>query len=544
MSSSSLADSPLVAVRDLVVDVESTGYRILDGLSFEARRGHALGILGETGSGKSMTLRAILGLLPRGLTVASGAIDFDGSDMLGLNRRDLARIRGKRIGFVPQQPAQALNPVLTVRSQFLRLSRAKNTVQRASCVRRATDLLRRVGLSDPERVLQSYPGELSGGMAQRVAIAIALFWDPELIVADEPTTALDLTVQKEILTLLSHVAVEEGRALIIVTHDLGVVSHYCDETVILAKGSVVEQGPVDITMHAPKTEFVRRLVASSRAVQKEATQHVDGVIPEPLVELRDVGKSYTRRGERFDAMRGIDLTVFRGRTLGVIGESGSGKTTTAMVLLGQVAPDSGKVILHTPDVGRSLSSEAPRRQVSVVFQNPFDALNPRMTVGASVLEPLEILAKSMSAAERTVAARQALALAQLDADEYWNRYPRSLSGGQQQRVTVARAIVTRPDVVVLDEPTASLDASVRAALLDTLEAVQREVGTAYFLISHDIATISRLADDVIVINNGQIVERGTCAEVLEAPTDEYTKTLLSAALQIQSEGSPSVHDAR
>jgi len=512
----------VLAIEDLTVTFD--GDPVVDGVSAVLRRGRVLALVGESGSGKSLTAMSVLGLQP-GDAVVTGAVRLAGEDLLQAAPARLREVRGGAIGTVFQEPAGAFDPVRTVGSRLAEAVQAHGPADGLPA--RIRGLLASAGLSDPDRTARSYPHELSGGQLQRAMIATAVANDPVLLIADEPTTALDVTVQAQILDLLRRLRDERGTAVLLITHDMGVVADLADEVVVLRRGRVVERGDVRAVLTVPQHPYTRELLASvpTTARTPDAEQPEEA----PVAVLRAARVVHRRRGGEVRALDGVDLGIRRGEVVGLVGESGSGKTTLGRVLAGLVPLTSGAAEVGGTDVGaaRGRRLRAVRRRLGVVFQDPASSLNPRDTVGRSIAEPLRLhsAARGPARAERV---RELLDAVRLPADAA-GRYPHELSGGQRQRVAIARALALGPDLLIADEPTSALDVSVQAAVLDLLEDLQQRYGFACLFISHDLAVVRRLAHTVVVLRDGRIVEHGPAATVLTDPADDYTRLLLAAA---------------
>lgn len=508
---------PVLEVSDLRVAI---GRReIVRGVSFEVHREQTVGIVGESGSGKSMTVLAATGLLDAPGAVVTGTSTLAGDvQLVGASSRALRAVHGSRIGFVFQDPGTSLNPLLTLGRQITESLEAHRKMTRRQARGRAGELLEAVGLS-PDR-LDAYPHQLSGGQRQRVMIAIALACDPELLIADEPTTALDVTTQAQIIDLVGDLQREFGTAVVWISHDLGVIGQVADEVTVLREGRVVEQAPTLDVFDHPKHPYTRELL--------DARPLVDGPGPDPAPEdapvlLRVSGLDVHYGGVH--AVKDVSLRVRRATTLGIVGESGSGKSTVAAALTGLATPSAGTATLDSDDVfagGREL-----RRRISLVFQDPFASLNPRARVSAAIGEPLRVHRLAAGRRGRAERVAQLLDLVGLPVD-FASRYPHELSGGQRQRVSIARALATEPEVLILDESTASLDVSVQSRVLDLLSDLQRELGLTYVFIAHDLAVVHRMCHDVLVMRAGQVVESGPAAALFASPEHSYTRTLLAA----------------
>jgi len=531
--------SQLLEIRGL--DVRRTGADtpIVHDVDIAVGRRRVVGIVGETGAGKTLTVRAVLGALPNGLQAATDSASFDGEPVANLTET-MRGLRGQRIGVVVQDPLGALPPIQSVGTSLLTILRTHRPMPKARAVERIKTALLEVGLRDPDAVMKSRPHELSGGMAQRVVIAAAFMTDPDLIVADEPTTALDPTVQAQILALLKREILARDAGAIIITHDMGVVAQVCTDVVVLYQGTVREAGTVEQVLGDPQDPYTKELLAAlpnPNAFGADVDEGVhadeaDGTEATAVVEMRDIVKSYGRKKPA--VLKGVDLRVPAGRTLAIVGESGAGKSTLVRALLKLIPIDSGSITFEGTDVSGLSQRQfrTSRRDLQVVYQNPTAALNPRLTVRALIEEPLRTFPETApTAAERTARVEELIQAVRLDVTML-DRYPTQLSGGQKQRVAIARALATKPAVVVLDEPTASLDLSVRRHIVDLLARLQRETGVAYVLVSHDFHTVRSLAHDVVVLYRGEVAEAGPAGAVLRTPTHPYTQQLLDAELSM------------
>ncbi|MET3449900.1 ABC transporter ATP-binding protein [Curtobacterium sp. 1544] len=529
--------APLLEVEGLRVAFGDAEPVVRD-VSFTLTPGRVLALVGESGSGKSVSAMSVLGLLPPEARV-SGSIRFRGTELVGATDDQLRAVRGAGIGIVFQEPMNSFTPVLSIGTQIAEAITAHPTdLDRAGVSPRIDELLRAAGLTDPQRIRKAYPHELSGGQLQRAMIAMALAGDPVALIADEPTTALDVTVQAGILDLLRRLGRERDLAVLLITHDMGVVADVADELLVMRRGDPVEHGTVAEVFAHPTAEYTRALLDAVPSLEARGaeTDHVTtaGGAPEasrasrPLVaQLRDVAVRYARRGE--PVVSGIDLELCAGETLGLVGESGSGKSTIGRALAGLVPVVAGSVEVDGSDLrtARGGRLRELRSHVGIVFQDPASSLNPRQTIGWSIAEPL-LVHGTASTAERAERVRELLVAVQLD-PSWAERFPHQLSGGQRQRVAVARALALRPALVIADEPTSALDVTVQAAVLDLLADLQQEFGFGMLLISHDLAVVRQLADEVVVLHDGRVVERGTTDAVLDDPQQDYTRMLLAAA---------------
>ncbi|MFE2417520.1 dipeptide ABC transporter ATP-binding protein [Streptomyces hokutonensis] len=501
------------------------------GVSLRVAPGETLALVGESGSGKSTVALAALGLLP-GNARASGGVSVGGTDVVGAGEAELARLRGRTASMVFQEPATALDPLTRIGRQIAEVVRNHRDVSRQGAAAEAVELLRRVGIPDPERRASAFPFQLSGGQRQRVVIAMAIANSPGLLVADEPTTALDVTVQAEILDLLRALAVDSGTGVLLVTHNMGVVADFADRVAVMLEGEIVETGAVEDVLLRPTHEYTRRLLeAVPRLAVSGDGSAVREETPEgaPVVELRGVGVRFGRGPRAVRALDEVSLTVRAGETVGLVGESGSGKSTAARVALGLVAPESGDVSLFGTDLrkARGRARRALLAGVGVVLQDPVASLDARMSVAECVAEPLRVHRRGMGAVERRERVAEVLELVRLPR-ELARRGPRELSGGQRQRVSLARALVLEPRLLVADEPTSALDVSVQRTVLEVIAELQAELGFACLFVSHDLAVVQRFAGRVVVMRGGRVEEQGATMSTLLHPETDYTRRLIAA----------------
>jgi peptide/nickel transport system ATP-binding protein len=522
----------LLEIQDLKVTIGETP--ILDGVSLSLEAGQVLGVVGESGSGKSMTALSVLGLLPQGAKT-QGAIRFEDRDLSTLSEAELCRVRGARIGMVFQEPMTALNPVMTIGDQVAEVVRLHRGGSRAKALSAARLALDRVGLPADRFPLNRYPHELSGGQRQRVAIAIAIVLSPRLIIADEPTTALDVTTQAQILDLLRRLVREDGAALILVSHDLAVVADIADRVAVMKDGRIVEQAQTAALFANLSHPYTRALAADAARVPTRRGRP-DLAAP-PVLEARSVVRDYPgprrflRAGPAFRAVSEVSLAIRPGEIVGLVGESGCGKSTLLRTLLALEAPQGGQVSL----AGQPFSPAAPRalrRHIQVVFQDPHGSFDPRWTVERLIAEPLHLLDVRPTPAERRARVETALAQVGLPAQAA-DRYPHQFSGGQRQRIAIARALIVEPSVIALDEAVSALDVTVRAEVLDLLARLSDELGLAYLFVSHDMGVVRGLTDRVLVMQAGQIVEEGPTAEVFANPKHPYTAQLIAATPDLE-----------
>ncbi len=531
---------PLLSVRDLSVAFHQGGATSIavDQVSFDLMPGEVVALVGESGSGKSVTANSILKLLPYpAASHPSGKILFDGKDMLTLPERSLRAVRGNDITMIFQEPMTSLNPLHTIERQIGEILELHQAITGAEARARTLELLLQVGIREPEKRLKAYPHELSGGQRQRVMIAMALANRPKLLIADEPTTALDVTVQAQILELLSDLKTRHGMSMLFITHDLGIVRKFADRVCVMTKGKIVETGTVEQVFTDPQHAYTRHLLAAEPKGEPPLSDTSKPVVMQgdDIKVWFPIKAGLMRRViDHVKAVDGIDITLRAGQTVGVVGESGSGKTTLGLALSRLIASE-GRISF----IGQSIDSysyemmKPLRNRLQVVFQDPYGSLSPRMSVGEIVAEGLKVHERQLSADERDTRVAQALDEVGLDPATRW-RYPHEFSGGQRQRIAIARAMVLKPRFVMLDEPTSALDMSVQAQVVDLLRDLQAKHELAYLFISHDLKVVKALANDVIVMRNGKVVESGPAAEIFADPQQEYTRALLAAAFNIEA----------
>jgi peptide/nickel transport system ATP-binding protein len=534
-SAARLATDPSVLdVTNLSVTARGEGgdAALVQGLSFALARGETLAIAGESGSGKSITSLAIMGLLPPNVRVTSGQVRFGGSDLVTLPEAKMRALRGDRISMIFQDPMSSLNPVMTVGAQLTEAIRAHEPVSRSSARRRALEALTAVRLSQPERRLDQYPHELSGGMRQRLMIAMALALRPEVLIADEPTTALDVTVQREVLDLLRDLQRDLGTAIILITHDMGVVAEMADRVIVMQGGRMVEQASTADLFAKPRKQYTQDLLAAVPRLGRGAARAM--IVADPVVRLKDVVVRFPLRGgvlgrvtHNVHAVEHVTFDIRRGETFALVGESGCGKSTVAKALVGLV-PHHGQIEVAGHVLGRLEAGQwqAMRRRVQIIFQDPMASLNPRMRVGELIAEPLVIHGIG-TPGEQQARTADLMQRVGLSADQL-RRYPHEFSGGQRQRICIARALALQPDLIIADESVSALDVSVQARVLDLLGALQREFGVAYLFISHDMAVVENISDRVAVMYLGQIVETGTRDQIFSNPQHPYSRRLIEA----------------
>ncbi|MFE0417778.1 dipeptide ABC transporter ATP-binding protein [Streptomyces tendae] len=524
----------------VVFSTETGPVQAVRGVSLHVAPGETLALVGESGSGKSTVALAAMGLLS-GNARATGRAVVDGTDIVGADEERLSGLRGSTVSMVFQEPATALDPLTRVGKQIAEVIRNHRRVSAADAAARAVELLRRVGIPEPGQRARAYPFQLSGGQRQRVVIAMAIANEPALLIADEPTTALDVTVQAEILDLLRRLAAETGTGVLLVTHNMGVVADFADRVAVMYRGAIVETGSVEDVLLRPSHEYTKRLLSAVPRLSVAETAESDerraagadapdaAPAGQPAVELTDVSVVFGRGKQAVHALKGVSFAVHPGETLGLVGESGSGKSTASRVALGLIAPTAGSVTLFGADLARTRARarRALRAGIGVVLQDPVASLDARMTVGECVAEPLRIHRRGLSGRER-----ESLVAAVLDRvrlpREVARRTPRELSGGQRQRVSLARALVLEPRLLVADEPTSALDVSVQEAVLEVIGELQEELGFACLFVSHDLAVVQQFARRVVVMRAGRAEEQGLTSATLLHPETDYTRRLLAA----------------
>ena len=564
----------LLEVKNLTVDFISASkapVRAVESVSFVIPRERTVALVGESGSGKSVSALAIMGLLPpqNAIVALHSAIEYDNRSLLNLSRADWQLIRGSRIAMIFQDPMTSLNPVYTVGFQLAEMLKAHKPVSNKQATARACELLEEVGIPEPQKRVNAYPHELSGGQQQRVMIAMALACEPELLIADEPTTALDVTVQRQILLLLAELRERRRMAMLFITHDLGLVSEVADHAVVMRKGTVREAGPVRTLFSQPQDPYTKALLSCRPSIDRQgkrlltiddwmstnsgesasltiapsldapamsvATPNLD----KPLLEVQGLRKVFKRSGpwfqsDDFVAVENVSFKLIRGQTVGLVGESGSGKTTVGLCLLRLHEATSGKVFFDGKSLLDMSNSEfaAYKRRLQIVFQNPYASLNPRFTVGEILSEPMQLHGIGANSADWEKQSLSLLDKVGMPASAL-KRYPFEFSGGQRQRIAIARSLSLSPEVVVLDEAVSALDVSVQAQVLNLLKDLQKELGLSYLFISHDLEVVRYMSDSLLVMNKGHVVEQGNAAKIYQAPQHAYTQTLLAAVPKVQ-----------
>lgn len=524
------ATQPLLSVRNLRLDV-SSGVSIVNDISFDVAPGEIVALVGESGSGKTMAARASMRLLPKGIHPGAGQILFNGKDVLTASDEDMRALRGAQIGMIFQEPMVSLNPAMTIGAQLVEGLRLHEKLSVEQALDRAVDMLRRVQINDPEGCLAAFPHQFSGGMRQRIMIASVMLLKPKLLIADEPTTALDTLTQREVLEVMVDLTRSQGTAVLLITHNLGLVSQYAQRMVVLERGKLVETGTVDQVLHHPRETYTRTLID---ALPKRF--HGRPAIAEaaPLIEARNLAVTFAGAGNMFSAaqpkqaVKGVSLSVRPGEAVAIVGGSGSGKTTFGRALIGLLPHSGGEVLFR----GKSMNGADRAQQrdyrlsCQLVFQDPYSSLDPRQKIASIVGEPLRH-EPGLSRAQK--AERVQEMLDEVGLGGFGDRYPHALSGGQRQRVAIARAVIRNPAFVVADEPVSALDMTIQKQVLDLFRRLQARYGFACVFISHDLGAVSSVADRIVVMENGLIVEEGGVDDILDRPTHHYTKALLEAA---------------
>jgi peptide/nickel transport system ATP-binding protein len=570
-----MSNAPLLSVRDLRVEFETHRgtVRVLDEVSFDLAPGEILGVVGESGAGKSMAGAAVIGLIPPPGRIVAGSVTLDGERIDQLRGDDLRRVRGRRIGTVFQDPLTSLNPVYPIGRHLTETIRTHLPVDAAEARRRALGLLADVEIPEPEARFDQYPHQFSGGMRQRVAIALALCAEPRLLIADEPTTALDVSVQAQVIRVLRRVCRERGTAALLITHDMGVIAETADRVMVMYQGRVLETGPVRQVLDAPQAPYTRALMAAIPSVHERLHRlpvpaigsdlAAPAALPPAALEAKAVpvdaapllqvqglarvfalpGGGWLRRlagqpARQLRAVDGVDFAIPRGSTFGLVGESGSGKSTVARMVAGLTQPSAGRVLFDGVDRwAEGARVDGLRRRFQMIFQDPYASLNPRWRVDQLIAEPVQVLGIATRADEVAERVADALRRVRMSPDDA-RKYPHQFSGGQRQRIAIARALASRPKFIVCDEPTSALDVSVQAQVLNLMRDLQEEFGLTYLLISHNLAVIRHMCDHVGVMQQGRLVERGAADVVLGAPQHPYTQALMAAVPQVQRPAIP------
>ena len=527
-----------LSFNDLKVTFETSGPLVhaVKGLSLTVRPGEVVALVGESGSGKSVTSTAAMGLLPENANI-TGEAKIGNVNVVGLEQGKMRKMRATDIAMVFQEPMTALNPVLTIERQLTEALELHGIAYGKAATDRAIELLDMVGIPEPDKRIKQYPHQFSGGQRQRIVIAMAISCDPKVIIADEPTTALDVTVQAEILDLLRELKDRLNTGILLITHNMGVVADMADQVAVMFQGNLVETGSVDQVLLKPQHAYTQRLLAavprlSAPAVITENAPHSSKTAPEGrelVLEAKDLTLEYNMRGKIFRAVEGVSFDIAKGEVLGIVGESGSGKSTIAKAVIGLLPVAEGTLSVKGHNLPKLSPKEARavRKQIGVIFQDPAASLNPRFPIGECITEPM-VVHKVGTKASRIKRAEELLDAVKLPRNVI-NRYPHELSGGQRQRICIARALTLNPELLIADEPTSALDVSVQAVVLEMLQDLQRDFNFACLFVSHDLAVVDMLADAVVVMRSGKAVEQGMVETVLHSPTHDYTKRLLAAA---------------
>ncbi|WP_440101735.1 ABC transporter ATP-binding protein [Glutamicibacter mishrai] len=527
-----------LSFNDLKVTFETSGPLVhaVKGLSLTVRPGEVVALVGESGSGKSVTSTAAMGLLPENANI-TGEAKIGNVNVVGLEQGKMRKMRATDIAMVFQEPMTALNPVLTIERQLTEALELHGIAYGKAATDRAIELLDMVGIPEPDKRIKQYPHQFSGGQRQRIVIAMAISCDPKVIIADEPTTALDVTVQAEILDLLRELKDRLNTGILLITHNMGVVADMADQVAVMFQGNLVETGSVDQVLLKPQHAYTQRLLAavprlSAPALITENAPHSSKTAPEGrelVLEAKDLTLEYNMRGKIFRAVEGVSFDIAKGEVLGIVGESGSGKSTIAKAVIGLLPVAEGTLSVKGHNLPKLSPKEARavRKQIGVIFQDPAASLNPRFPIGECITEPM-VVHKVGTKASRIKRAEELLDAVKLPRNVI-NRYPHELSGGQRQRICIARALTLNPELLIADEPTSALDVSVQAVVLEMLQDLQRDFNFACLFVSHDLAVVDMLADAVVVMRSGKAVEQGMVETVLHSPTHDYTKRLLAAA---------------
>ncbi len=526
-------------VNDLEVCLTGSNEKIIKGISFELQAGKIFALVGESGSGKSVTSMAAMRLLPDALKITAGAVEAMGVDLFNLSEARMQEVRGRKVAMIFQNAMTALNPVQTVGQQVAETLKLHTALRNSSLRARVVELFTEVGIPEPDSRFNFYPHELSGGQQQRIMIAMALACEPEVLIADEPTTALDVTIQEQVLDLIQELTRTRQLAVLLITHDMGVVRHVADEVAVMYHGEIIERASVHEFFHNPQQEYSKRLIDALPDLSKFHHERSQ----EPLLTVEGVKVHFPiRQGvlqrvvDYTRAVDGVSLTIGRAETYALVGESGSGKSTLGRAILNLEEIAGGEVRFKGQAVqGISRSEMLPlRKKIQVIFQNPFSSMNPRLTIGEIISEGMISLGLGLTASEREAKTASLLERVQLTS-EFSRRYPHELSGGQLQRVAIARALAVEPELIICDEPTSALDVSIRAEVLDLLQELQREFGVSYLFITHDLSIVPTLAHHVGVMQSGKIVEQGSAEQILTNPQHPYTKALLASVPRVDED---------
>lgn len=557
-----MAEKNLLHIENLAISFgnKKEQTQVIHDISFQINKNEIVGIVGESGSGKSVTSLAVMGLLPKKTSFVKGVIEFQGENILNLKEKEFQKLRGNKISMIFQEPMSALNPSLTCGFQVAEILKNHTSLSSSEVRKETLQLFEKVKLPYPKEIYNSYPHQISGGQMQRVMIAMAIACKPKLLIADEPTTALDVTVQKEILLLLKELQKETGMSLIFISHDLNLVSEIANRVLVMYKGDLVEEGAVTQIFKFPKADYTKALLASRPTLgerleqlptiasladntfkklivtpSQRALQHKKIYTKEPLLKVVNVSKEYYNKGGLFTKKRvvkavdGVSFSVFEGETLGLVGESGCGKSTLGKTILQLEKATQGAIYYRGKDLTKLSKPQIRRlrKEIQLIFQDPYSSLNPRIPIGEALMEPMAVHNIETSARKRNLRVQDLLKRVGLD-ETYFHRYPHELSGGQRQRVGIARTIAMEPKLVICDESVSALDISVQAQVLNLLNELKEDFGFTYIFISHDLAVVKFMADQLLVMNQGKIEELGDADEVYANPTKEYTKKLIDA----------------
>lgn len=535
---------PVLSIRNLNVDFPSGDgvFYAVNNVSLDISRGEVLGVIGESGAGKSMTGSAVTGLIDRPGRISAGQIHFNGTRIDNLPEKKLAQLRGRNIGTVFQDPLVSLNPLYTIGRQLIETICTHIPLDKYAARQRAIDLLTEVGIADAEHRLNAYPHQFSGGMRQRVVIALAIATDPELLIADEPTSALDVSVQAQIIALLKKLATERGLAVLLITHDMGVIAEIADRVIVMNRGQIVESGFVTDIIRKPQNDYTRALIEATPSIKGKKRKPEPVVNAKIFIRVENLHCDFRLSGSRLSflglggnpkilrAVNDVSFSIEVGRTFALVGESGSGKSTIARIIAGLTSPAAGRVLIGEQNAAQNTVKDR-RNAVQMIFQDPYASLNPRWRVKDIIAEPVRRLGLERDSQKIDRLVVDLLDKVRLPVEARF-RYPHEFSGGQRQRIAIARALAGRPRFIVCDEPTSALDVSVQAQVLDLMADLQAEFGLTYLLISHNLAVVRQMADRVGVLQRGVLVEEGAVDDVFENPAHEYTRMLLAAVVDI------------
>lgn len=536
-----MSQTAILSVKNLSVSF-TTNDGIVDAVkdvSFDLFQGETLAIVGESGSGKSVSTNALMQLLPNNALIHSQShIEFENKSLLDLPEKEMQSIRGDRIGMIFQEPMTSLNPFMRVGIQVAEAIMCHRSVNRSQAKTKVLELFDLVHLPNPQQAYTKYPHEFSGGQLQRIMIAMALINEPDILIADEPTTALDVTVQAEVLNLIKEIQAKMGMSILFITHDLGVVKHLADRVIVMCQGDVVEQGECDALFANPQHEYTQMLINSIPKGSKDPiSEHAPALLQADDIRVKFLIKSHflPSKNQYFEAVKGISLELKQGETLGIVGESGSGKSTLGRALIG-LLPSTGRIQFRGQNLANLTDKQRfeLKKDVQMVFQDPYGSLSPRMTVGDIITEALTVHQPQLTRQQRMARARKALEEVRLDPHSI-NRYPHEFSGGQRQRIAIARALILEPSFILLDEPTSALDRSVQLTVIDLLKDIQKKHNIGFLFISHDLSVVKALSDRVLVMQKGEVMEQGTADEIFHSPQSDYTKRLIAASFDLDEE---------